>query len=322
MKKIFMILLLSTISMVALGQEYLVRVWDKTCWTDGWRKYEAMSDGNDHVTFDWNTANDSGYAFSLTPEDFAKQEYSVHPYSDENNVLDINAKEGDVAVVKTFGTTKYIVLKDKDGNVTEIIRRLNSDNDYDKALHNSYAIQFTGDYTDKSGRMMKMTAETITLPGICKDAKYTFGTRDFMPIEFVCISATGKCYCLEHDIEGMKVYAAKKSHPEGYDYEEFTTYEKGKLLFTLRPNTTKRRWPSLSTTLLTRGMLTDMSKQELRLMRNEIFAAHGYKFSSDDLKAYFKEQKWYRPIGNNAAMKLNEIETLNVSLLNTMEGKK
>lgn len=37
------------------------------------------------------------------------------------------------------------------------------------------------------------------------------------------------------------------------------------------------------------------SAQELRLLRNEIFARHGKRFSSPDLTAYFSRQSWYKP---------------------------
>ncbi len=40
------------------------------------------------------------------------------------------------------------------------------------------------------------------------------------------------------------------------------------------------------------------SKDKLRFLRNEIFARHGYKFSSTDLSNYFNKQSWYHTIKN------------------------
>ena len=37
-----------------------------------------------------------------------------------------------------------------------------------------------------------------------------------------------------------------------------------------------------------------MSKSELRIARNTIFALHGRAFKSKDLQAYFKSKSWYR----------------------------
>jgi hypothetical protein len=54
-------------------------------------------------------------------------------------------------------------------------------------------------------------------------------------------------------------------------------------------------------------------------MRNEIYARHGYVFNSADLKKYFGSQSWYKPINNNAAVKLSNIEALNVDILKSNE---
>lgn len=40
------------------------------------------------------------------------------------------------------------------------------------------------------------------------------------------------------------------------------------------------------------------SKQSLRLLRNLIYAKHGYKFKSEDLKKIFSEFDWYKPNDN------------------------
>ena len=35
-------------------------------------------------------------------------------------------------------------------------------------------------------------------------------------------------------------------------------------------------------------------------MRNEIYAHHGYTFTSADLKAHFAKMSWYKPLGDNS----------------------
>lgn len=44
--------------------------------------------------------------------------------------------------------------------------------------------------------------------------------------------------------------------------------------------------------------LQSKSKEELRLIRNEIFAHKGYVFKSEDLNTYFKTKSWYTPDAN------------------------
>lgn len=49
------------------------------------------------------------------------------------------------------------------------------------------------------------------------------------------------------------------------------------------------------TTLLTAENLASYSKAQLRLIRNEIYARHGYCFKHEDLKQYFASKTWYKP---------------------------
>ncbi|WP_415225378.1 YARHG domain-containing protein [Psychromonas sp.] len=44
--------------------------------------------------------------------------------------------------------------------------------------------------------------------------------------------------------------------------------------------------------LLSKNELLLNNPTELRLMRNEIFARHGFIFKSKDLKRYFSQRSW------------------------------
>lgn len=52
---------------------------------------------------------------------------------------------------------------------------------------------------------------------------------------------------------------------------------------------------------LSEEVLKTKTKEELRLIRNEIFARKGYVFKSEDLNTYFKAKTWYTP---NATIKV------------------
>ena len=65
--------------------------------------------------------------------------------------------------------------------------------------------------------------------------------------------------------------------------------------------------------------LRQFSKDELRLMRNEILARHGWKFQSKDLQEYFAKKAWYRPGDDNSQIKLSIIEETNVQLIKNEE---
>ena len=75
----------------------------------------------------------------------------------------------------------------------------------------------------------------------------------------------------------------------------------------------------LSNCLLNTTYLGRFSKDQLRIMRNEILARHGWKFQSKDLQEYFGSQPWYKPGNNNSAIKLHIIEQLNIQLIKSEE---
>ena len=67
--------------------------------------------------------------------------------------------------------------------------------------------------------------------------------------------------------------------------------------------------------LLSPAYLGRFSKDELRMMRNEILARHGWVFQSKDLKDHFASQSWYQPLGNNYSVKISLVEKTNIELI-------
>lgn len=61
------------------------------------------------------------------------------------------------------------------------------------------------------------------------------------------------------------------------------------------------------------------SAEELRLMRNYIFARRGYIFESEDLKEYFEQFSWYVPLYYDVTPRLSDIEKYNVSFIKEFE---
>ena len=79
----------------------------------------------------------------------------------------------------------------------------------------------------------------------------------------------------------------------------------------------------LQNTLFNRQLLSKVpNKGELRLLRNEILARHGYRFQSADLQDYFSEQEWYHAGTDNAAIRLNIIEETNIQLIKSEEASR
>lgn len=71
--------------------------------------------------------------------------------------------------------------------------------------------------------------------------------------------------------------------------------------------------------LLTEYDLQGMSKYELKVMRNWIFARHGYIFKTEDMRAFFGAQSWYTPLYNDVTPYLNQIELKNIDFIKRHE---
>ena len=72
------------------------------------------------------------------------------------------------------------------------------------------------------------------------------------------------------------------------------------------------------------GMNIYTGKQDpqlLKIMRNEIFARHGYKFKTKDMTDYFGAQEWYRPQHDDVASRLSETEQINIALIQILESR-
>jgi len=66
--------------------------------------------------------------------------------------------------------------------------------------------------------------------------------------------------------------------------------------------------------------LASLSKQELRLLRNEIFAKYGLKFSSADLKEHFEKPSYYDAFYNDVTAFVNEYDRKNIELVQKYES--
>ena len=76
----------------------------------------------------------------------------------------------------------------------------------------------------------------------------------------------------------------------------------------------------ITSMLLNTTYLGRFTKPQLRLMRNEILARHGWRFQSQDLKDHFAAQPWYRPVADNNSIKLSVIEQANLQLIKSEEA--
>jgi hypothetical protein len=63
---------------------------------------------------------------------------------------------------------------------------------------------------------------------------------------------------------------------------------------------------------LPEDILSRLSREQLRVLRNEIFARKGRQFDSLDLRELFSKQPWYKPRSDYSDNMLTKIDKENV----------
>ena len=77
--------------------------------------------------------------------------------------------------------------------------------------------------------------------------------------------------------------------------------------------------PDSDSRVLTKNDLKGFTKEELGFVRNEIFARHGYVFSSEKYNDYFGAKSWYTPDPSFTADMLTDTENKNIALIKELE---
>lgn len=75
----------------------------------------------------------------------------------------------------------------------------------------------------------------------------------------------------------------------------------------------------LSEREVTKDDLAGKSSEELRRMRNALYAKYGYIFKSQDLNEYFMQFPWYSEISTDVSSQLSSIEKRNVQIIKSYE---
>jgi hypothetical protein len=75
-------------------------------------------------------------------------------------------------------------------------------------------------------------------------------------------------------------------------------------------------------TPLTDSLLRGVSLYDLRLLRNEVYARHGRRFTTPWLATYFKAFPWYTPRADFTIAELSQTEKDNVKLIQAVEARK
>jgi hypothetical protein len=79
-------------------------------------------------------------------------------------------------------------------------------------------------------------------------------------------------------------------------------------------------YPQASQKVLTDTDVENMNAEELRIMRNEIYARHGYSFKNKEIRMHFEKQDWYIPVAVDIREDLKDSEVENIELIYEYES--
>lgn len=188
------------------------------------------------------------------------------------------------------------------GNVRPFIGKINSE-------HSGINIKANEPGNDKHDGVFDFTILGDSINGTWEiyDKKIKFPNKKFKleKQEFV-YNPENK---LPSDQEFIDYYTTKKSTPklEGEtEYDEEAAYRTASDIITkLNGSTQKFR----------ENDLKNLKKLELEIIRNTIYARHGYSFRKKTFKQFFDPVKWYVPVSNNVDAELSSLEKSNIKML-------
>ncbi|MFP3591991.1 YARHG domain-containing protein [Chryseobacterium sp. SIMBA_038] len=111
------------------------------------------------------------------------------------------------------------------------------------------------------------------------------------------------------DWENPKDFVEKYTDEETGKTEKYTTQKNrvaSDAVFKL--NASKQK--------LTEKDLKNLRKLDLEIIKNSVFARHGYAFKKQTYRNFFEQTDWYIPVSNNVDNDLSPMEKENVALLN------
>lgn len=113
-----------------------------------------------------------------------------------------------------------------------------------------------------------------------------------------------------------------ETHSDGCEkYENHTYKSSNEVIDACLRNNGKRKYPFVSYRTVTESELQKYSAEELRIMRNEIYASYGYTFKDANLKSYFESRGFYGKMTDVDAF-LNDFEEANIVVIKKVEKQK
>jgi len=312
MKKILLglIMLMAMQGLHSQTKDYIVGKW----WTDGETFYIPQMHGGKIVVSCHTLVYDCNCDFTLIPQGgnyLLKRNIVLGSLSE----ICLHGAEGDVMKHKQFAGKDYMIIYSKNGGSKEVLLQVPKDSER-KTIEDFYMkYLLAGEYTDR-GKHFVFYPDRKEASGLEEDMKeYKFANVESAPVPIIIFNNV-HAFWVERTDTGLDLYYAWQ--------DEEKLWTQGKLLYRLQK--TKRSdteewkgidgfYPYLSVEPMPSLFLNHFPIEELKVMRNEIFARHGYIFNTKSMRDKFVGQSWYKPTKTDVTGELTEVEKINIAQL-------
>lgn len=289
-------------------------------WTNGFESYGSSSYNDSLILFNGGNLHEGGSVFTVKVVSDSK--FIITGREPNDNRHPSIGEIGDEVDFQVVNNTNVLIIKNANGELHDLLRWMKQHETLeDLYLLNIINFQLAGNYTDKdTHKEIIFYPNNNRVSGLSNTEYYKFETEYDYPVQVITFDG-GISFWYEKTSDGLNIYEAVQ---DGYD-----EWKKGKLLRNLK----KTGWINSSNIydlnglytiaseqVLVDGILSKFNKNELKIMRNEIFARHGYRFKSDEMSQYFESQVWYVPTFDDINDKLTELEKLNIKLIQRYEN--
>ncbi len=299
MKKISLLLLSAALSMGVYAQKL-----DKTTWSDGEMGIYCYENDGTTFTFSVGYAHDGGGDLKLRKVKENVFE-AVNPDAYKYGATYVKA------TLKTIncpgsGITKYLYFEDKNGKMLGVMPQMTDDYGGETIETDVLA----GTYKGSDGKTYIFSGKSLIINGQSSDIEPLKCEMGYVN----GFKYKGQKYCFRISENGINLYTTTTDDGE-FEYEP----EKLWVKLTIDQEKNQGRWAITKNKIVMSGYVGYFSKSLCRVMRNEIYARHGYNFASADLKAHFSKMSWYKPVADNSKIQLSELEQLNIAILKLCE---
>jgi hypothetical protein len=260
----------------------------KSAWTDGDIVFYPDKIENGVVHFFGGSLHDGGNMFCLHIN--TNGQLAIYDKGDEcasGAYLYQNIE------LKIVNGIQVLLLRDKAGNIVDFFRQVYPDQSLlslitaTKTNH-----ELAGKYVNPvTGKTIIFNPDNQTVSGLTNLTDYIFEEEYDSPSDVITFK-NKKSYMYEITEKGLDIYIAKHEDPDP-DWlagKKVMSLVKTEWLNTDSLKNVPGKYPFASRELLITGTLSCYSSTKLALMRNEIYARHGFNFKSR-AKELFREAK-------------------------------